>query len=117
MNSIAVCGEYVNMQNDLASEYDGVFEVLSNLRVEEPIPVGMLGKMYSALDRMRSARAPSQDIATIEQISVGIRMLEFARRNRDNAAEHSLSERLNALVSNWMEAHPADAEAIAEAAE
>jgi hypothetical protein len=99
------------MQNDLASVYDGVFEVLSNLKANEPIPVGMLGKMYSALDKMRSARAPSQDIANIEQISVSIRRLELARRNRDSVAEQSLGERLDALMSNWMEMHPAEFEA------
>ena len=117
MNSIAVSGGYVNMQNLLASEYNCVFEVLSNLKVKEPIPVGMLGKMYSALDKMRSARAPSQDIANIEQISVSIRRLELARRNRDDAAEQSLGERINALVANWIEKHPAAVEALVEAAE
>lgn len=117
MNGIAICGEYVTMHNDLASEYGSVFELLSNFNVAEPIPIGMLGKVYSTLDKMHSVRAPSHDIATIEQISVAIRRLEMARRNRDDAAERSLSDRLESLVFDWMEMHQPEFEPMAEAAE
>ncbi|WP_273676640.1 hypothetical protein [Erythrobacter fulvus] len=105
------------MHDDLASKYDSVFELLSNFNAAEPIPIGMLGKVYSTLDTMRSRRAPSQDIATIEQISVAIRRLEMARRNRDDATERSLGERLELLVSDWLEMHPPGFEQMAEAAE
>lgn len=94
------------MQNELASQNDDVFHILSNLKIADAIPVGMVGKMYSALDNMRSARAPSQKIAVAENISVAIRRLEMARRQRDGAAEQSVSERLNVLATNWMEVHP-----------
>lgn len=105
------------MHYDLASEYDSIFELFSNFNAADPVPIGMLGKVYSALDKMRSARAPSQDIANIEQISVAIVRLEMARRNRDNAAEQSLGERLDALVSNWMKMPLAVSEQMAVAAE
>jgi hypothetical protein len=105
------------MHDDLASEYDGVFELLSNFNAAGSVPIGMLGKVYSTLDKMRSMRAPSQDIATIEQISVAIRRLEMARRNRDDAAERSLAERIDALVAEWMAMHPPGFEQMAEAAE
>lgn len=93
------------MQNDLMAERGNVFYVLSNLNVAESVPVGMVGKMYSALDHMRSARASSQKIAVAEKISVAIRRLETARRRRDDAAEQSIRESLSALATAWQEAH------------
>ncbi len=89
------------MQDSVSSQNLDVFESVCALQAAQPIPVGMVGKMYRALDRMRSAGAPSQQVTTAEQFSVAVRMLEAARRKRDKAAEQVVMDRLEALATDW----------------
>lgn len=89
------------MQSSASSQNLDVFESICALKIAESIPVGMVGKMYRALDRMRAAGAPSQQVATAEQFSVAVRMLEAARRKCDKAAEQVIMDRLDALATDW----------------
>ena len=59
--------------------------------------------MYSAIDALRNANAPSKHSSLAEKIAVAMHRLEAARRRGDEEATDEVKNQLDGLVGDWFD--------------
>tara|TARA_E500000305_G_scaffold106320_1_gene104783 strand:- start:621 stop:968 length:348 start_codon:yes stop_codon:yes gene_type:complete len=91
------------MRGAIDTAYCTIYQVLDDLRPAEILPVGAMGRMFSALDRLRASEAPGADIAIAESISVAMHRWDLARRKNDGDAEKTVREQLAELTQHWLD--------------
>lgn len=91
------------MTSDTDTAYCTISQLLDELRPADVLPVGAMGRMFSALDFLRASRAPDDHITTAEKISVAMHRWELARRKSDRSTEETVREQLQELTENWLE--------------
>ena len=91
------------MSDCMSFEYGNVARVLDDLETVDTIPVGALGTIYLALDRLRASRAPRDHIDAAERISVTVHKWQHARRIADRAIEENARDQLKSLSTTWRE--------------
>ena len=91
------------MLDCMSFDYSNVARVLDDLETADTVPVGALGTIYSALDRLRASRAPSDQIDAAERISITIHKWQHARRFADLANEENARDQLKILSTRWRE--------------
>lgn len=91
------------MQHADDAAYSAVSRLLDDLRTAQVVPVGALGAIYLAIDKLRSSRARPEHVAVAEGISIAILRWESARRRGYVGAEEIARADLKSLTAKWLE--------------
>ena len=79
--------------------YCAIYQLLDELRLAQSIPVGALGRVFEAVDTLRTTGAPAFDIAIAERLSVALLRWGHSGRTREEAFRTELAE----LTADWLE--------------
>ncbi|WP_338242760.1 hypothetical protein [Aurantiacibacter hainanensis] len=91
------------MALDAEKAYGEIYQLLDELRFADCLPVGSLGRMFAAVDALRAASAPSQDVSIAGRISVAMLRWERSRRRDASHGEEAFRAQLAELTSEWLE--------------
>lgn len=83
--------------------YMSVYQVVEELCSGGSLPAGLSGTMFAAIDGLRRAAAPRDDVGLAERIAVAMHRLEWAIRSGDAAEQKRLRSELQLLGSQWLE--------------
>lgn len=88
--------------------YEAVCEVLDQVASEEARPVHWRKPLYAAIDELNEAAAPAEQIKTIEQLTIVLLKLEWARQRGQTDKVEAASEQLARLSADWRSMVEAD---------
>jgi hypothetical protein len=83
--------------------YRVIGEIIAEHCVAGPVATGAQGKLFEALDELRHVRAPGEHIVIAEQVSTALHRLQWAIRQRDDAARERVAEQLRSLRQQWLD--------------
>jgi hypothetical protein len=84
--------------------YGAVYQVIKEASVSGYVTAGLRGRMYHAIDTMKTLKAPDDHISVAERISVTLLGLEWATQKRDAARLAKDWQTLGALAEQWLSA-------------
>jgi hypothetical protein len=83
--------------------YVTVYELLDQVGFARTVPPGARGRLYSAIDGLRSKAAPAEHVALAERIAVALHRFEWALRNRDEAEIELVQRDLQIAGADWLQ--------------
>lgn len=86
-----------------ASTYTSIYQVLEQVCFARSVPAGTRGAVYSAIDSLRGAAAPSDHIAVAERIAVALHKLEWALADGDEESITDVQRELPLAGSEWLQ--------------
>lgn len=79
-----------------------VYQVLDEVLANGSVPAGARGAMFAVVDELRAATADADEVRRAERISIEMHKLEWALRQRDDAAIEAAHGQLKALAAEWV---------------
>lgn len=89
---------------EVHESYGAVYQVIKEANLSGYITPGLRGRMYQAIDNLKSFRAPADHISLAERISVTLHALEWATLRRDDSRRKADWQSLGALEQQWLSA-------------
>ncbi|KPF89858.1 MAG: hypothetical protein KGQ75_02565 [Sphingomonadales bacterium] len=89
---------------EVHESYGAVYRVIREANLSGYVTPGLRGRMYQAIDDLKSLRAPADHISIAERISVKLHALEWAALRRDDKRRIADWQSLGALEEQWMSA-------------
>lgn len=84
--------------------YGAVYQVIKEANVSGYVTPGLRGRMYQAIDTLKTFKAPADHISVAERISVTLHALEWATLRRDAARLAKDWQTPGALEGQWLSA-------------
>lgn len=82
-----------------------IFQSLTELGqvTTRAVPAGTRGRLFRAIDELRSSGAPSDVVSKAEAVSVAVHQLDLAIRASDNKQITELKLHIEQLAHSWRE--------------
>lgn len=90
--------------DEVQESYGAVYRVIREANLSGYVTPGLRGRMYQAIDTLKSLRAPADHISIAERISVTLHALEWAALRRDETRRTADWNVLGALEEQWLSA-------------
>ncbi len=90
--------------DEVHESYGAVYRVIKEANRSGYITPGLRGRMYQAIDNLKSLRAPADHIGIAERISVTLHALEWAALRRDDTRRKADWTALCVLEEQWLAA-------------
>jgi hypothetical protein len=89
---------------EVHESYGTVYQVVREAKGCGYVTPGLRGRMYQAIDTLKTFRAPADHISIAERISVTLHALEWASLRRDGSRLAADWQALGALEQQWLSA-------------
>ncbi len=89
---------------EMHESYGAVYQVIREASGSGYVTSGLRGRMYQAVDTLKTFKAPADHIRLAERISVTLHALEWATLRRDDSRLAADWQALCALEEQWLTA-------------
>jgi hypothetical protein len=89
---------------EVRESYGAVYRVIREANGFGYVTPGLRGRMYQAIDTLKTFKAPADHIGIAERISVTLHALEWATLRRDDSRRAADWQALGALEEQWQSA-------------